>query len=333
MVFIMKKIAKIFRLFLCCLLNLALLITTTSCKSEKTTTSLDGKKVIFIGNSFIYYGNAVCEKKWKVLSQEERSNDEGYFYQLCKANGENVAVTNFTFGGHALSDFTSHNCKPDRDCKGTDHFSYLTDREFDYVVIGPGIGDSSAETFLQDVKYIMEMFKKANPKVKFLCLVNTRFYETAETRAASQEILNKLKSVEEMGVKIVDWGKIANDLITGETEIKGSVFEYNKNSFIVSKSAKDGFHPNQLSGYITSLMTYCAITGKSAVGMPYNFVGDASFSTDPAYRSFAEYVTKYYTYDTSTDYCRILQSESDMTELQKLIDLYLEEKSYRTYNY
>jgi hypothetical protein len=102
-----------------------------------------------------------------------------------------------------------------------------------------------------------------------------------------------------------------------------------KNSFVISKSAKDGYHPNQLTGYITALMTYCAITGESAVGQPYDFWNDTSldgrFSSDL-------FISTYYTHG-STNYPDIFASGADMRGLQELIDRYLAQKDYREYRF
>ena len=82
-----------------------------------------------------------------------------------------------------------------------------------------------------------------------------------------------------------------------------------------------------IAGYITTLMTYCAITGKSAVGQTYDFA-------ETTWRSFSEFKNKYYTYNgATTNYPEIFKSESDMKGLQTLIDQYLEEKAYREYQF
>ena len=44
---------------------------------------LDGKKVIFIGNSYVYYGNCVINPGRTPWKMEDRNKDKGYFYQLC----------------------------------------------------------------------------------------------------------------------------------------------------------------------------------------------------------------------------------------------------------
>lgn len=304
-------------------------------KAEEITVSLDGKRVIFIGDSFIYYGNTVLEKGTSQLTESKRLNDQGLFYQLCKQNGENVSVTNFTFGGHGLGSFTSRCCNTDKSCKGEDHFSYLTNLNYDYVVISGGRGSSiTAESFLYDVGYIIDLFRAANPDVKFVYLVSSGAHNVSVKETFPVNILNNLDTVEDMGVTIVDWGAIVADVISGAVDVPGAMLNYNKNTFVVSKSSSDGYHPNQLAGYITTLMTYCAITGKSAVGQNWSFVGDSSLSNDSAYRSTEKYIEKYYTYNGAvTNYPEVLASEADMTGLQQLIDLYLADKKYRDYDF
>ncbi|MBQ3075175.1 MAG: hypothetical protein IJC26_03815, partial [Clostridia bacterium] len=102
--------------------------------SESVQHPLDGKKFIFIGNSYTFYGKCVLEKKTTVRSQAERSHDKGYFYQIAKENGADIEVTNWTYGNHCLEDTFGGNCNADRGCNGHDHTTDLTDRYFDYVM-------------------------------------------------------------------------------------------------------------------------------------------------------------------------------------------------------
>ena len=283
---------------------------------------LDGKKVIFIGNSHTYYGKTVLEKKQSVLTQEARSNDMGYFYQICKNNGAEVAVTNWTFGNHTFTDLFEE-CSADRGCNGVDHFSYLTDLSFDYVIMQQGTSDASAEVFIDKCNMVMDVFKEANPDVKFVLLVARRVHEK------NLKWLSGLKALDEQGVTIVDWGKMVDDIITGKTEVPGAALSYNQNSFIICKSASDGYHPNMLTGYITSLMTYCAITGEEAEGQDYSFCGN--IKVNRAFK-FSSFISSYYNYNgATTNFDKIFGSESDMKGIQQLIDRYLEEKAYMNY--
>ena len=100
---------------------------------------------------------------------------------------------------------------------------------------------------------------------------------------------------------------------------------YNKNSFIIAKSASDGYHPNLLSGYITSLMTYCAITGNVAYGSDYSFVDNKSSTS--ALWNFETHYTTYYKVGTS-NFREIMYSDTEMKGIQTVIDNYLDNKPY-----
>lgn len=294
---------------------------------------LNGKKIIFIGDSFVYYGNVVLEKTQSVLSQDARQNDEGYFYQLCKTNGAEVEVTNWTFGGHGLHSFGPDACATSKSCKGKNHMEYLTDRNYDYVVISGGRSTASVATFIEDMQYLMGVFKEANPNVKFLYLVSSGAHNVSVKETFPVNVLNNLKTIDGWGVTVVDWGKLVKNIIDGEVSVPNSTIQYNKNSFVVSQTKDDGYHPNQLSGYITALMTYCAITGEKAEGQKYDFCGDTSICSSGKYASFDKFIATYYKNGATTNYKEIFASETDMLGIQKLIDAHLSEKAYLNYNY
>ena len=282
---------------------------------------LNGKKIIFIGNSFTYYGKCVIEKSQSELGLENRVNDHGFFYEICKANGMEVSVTNFTFGSHILSDFYSGSCGLSQH-EGVNHLDYLTDLEYDYVVMQNGTRSAELTKILPECEPLMKLFRDANPDVKFVFLAQHAVHKKPYNWRSS------LKELESAGIIVVDWGALVYDVMTGATAVPGATQSFDQNSFIISKSASDGFHPNILTGYITALMTYCAITGDSAVGQPYNF-GSESLTTGDLIVS--TYKTTYYSYNNTTNFDMILKSEADMTGLQKLIDQYLADKGYRSY--
>jgi len=282
---------------------------------------LDGKKIIFIGNSHTYRGFTVIPKKNTVLTQEERANDNGFFYQLCKANGMEVSVTNWTFGKHPLGGIFREECTVDDTCNGVMHEDYLVDRYFDYVVITPGVGKKSVDELFEDVDYIMKFFKSVNPQVKFVILGNVSVYGCNAQNFPYPGITENYKVLEKRGIIIADWGYAVRSVLSGEYKVECALEKYTKSSFIVS----DGYHPNMLTGYITTLTAFCAITGISAVGQPYDFCTDASlsewFDTDA-------YLERYYE-GAETNMVDIFLSEADMLGLQKLVDRNLKEKRYR----
>ena len=294
--------------------------------SESIQHPLDGKKFIFIGNSYTYYGKCVLEKKTTNFSQEQRSHDKGYFYQIAKENGADIEVTNWTYGGHTLQDTFGGNCSADRGCDGHDHKADLVDPYYDYVMIQEG--GTAKGNILDNVKTITTFFRKANPNVKFCFLVHHRFYEKTLT-PENRLVMENLKTLEDMGITVVDWGRLVVDVHKGNTAVPGSKLTYHRHSFIISKSASDGHHQNMLAGYITALMTWCAITGDSAVGQEYRFTGDPTVNS--AF-NFMKYRGSYYTYGkVSTNFDKALQSKTEVTGFQQLIDKYLAEKEYRNF--
>ena len=284
--------------------------------------SLAGKSIIFIGNSYTHYGNVVIRKEQSVRSQYARSFDAGYFYQLCKGNGAEVNVTNWCYGGHTLSHLFEV-CSADRGCDGVIHKDDIINKYYDYVVIQGTDRSQSVSELLDTCEMVMDFFREDNPDVKFVFLVP----EQAHT--AEYLWLPGVKELENKGVTVVDWGKLVYDLINGNVSVPNATQSYNKNSFIVCKSETDGYHPNILTGYITALMTYCAITGESAVGQDYSFCDDTNISDSFDFDRFKRW---YYTYQNpTTNFVEIFESPSDMEGIQELIDRCIEEKAYLKY--
>lgn len=286
---------------------------------------LDGKKFIFIGNSYTYYGKCVLSKPVTNYSQSERSNDQGYFYQIAKENGADINVTNWTFGNHCLEDTFGGVCEANRACDGHDHAADLKDRYYDYVMFQES--SLRIDGFLESVDTIMAFFRQANPNVKFYCLVPVRLYEWQSTSEECRNVLNNLTTVEKLGVTVVNWGKLVYDVYNGTVKVPGSELTYNRHSFIISQSASDGHHQNMLAGYITALMTWCAVTGDSAVGQEYRFTGDPTVNS--AF-DFAAYRKSYYSYgNVKTNFDQALQSKTEVTGFQQLINKYLADRGYR----
>ena len=281
------------------------------------------QKVIFIGDSYVYMGLAVTEKKQTLLTLEERVSDRGYFYQLCRSNGLNVDVTNWTFGGHGPARLFGGSCTANRGCDGEDHASYLTDRDYDYVVISPTTGVSSFDELQYWVDYIKDLFLEGNPNTKFVILVNSSFYGYGSTDASYPELYNGFASLEDEGYLIANWGGFVAGLIEDTYTVTGN-HDYDRSTFAI---AKDDYHPSQFSGYILSLMTYCLITGEDAEGQDYSFCGNGALHD---LFDFDTYLAKYYDNWGVTNYTEIFGDAEEMLELQKLVDRYLEEKPYRT---
>ena len=283
----------------------------------------NGNKVIFFGNSRTFYGKCVIEDPVSVQTQAERTGNQGYFYQLCKANGYDVDVTNFTFGGHRLEDYYSETCTTN---SSHHHLGNLVDRDYDYVVMQEGSANRDAENILDTLQPLMDIFLEGNPNTKFVFLVTNNVHYSDYVWRSS------IKELEEAGVIVVDWGALVNDLVNGDATVPGGTETYHKFSFTVNATADDGYHPNVLTGYITAQMLFSAITGESAVDQEYAYWNDpranSSFNMDTYKKGMYAYDN---TVPSNTNFEAIFKSPTEMTGLQQLIDLYLEEKGYREY--
>ena len=160
---------------------------------------LDGKKIIFIGDSFVYYGQVVLN------GSASRYNDKGYFYQLCKSMGAEVSVTNWTYSATKISTIYEN------------YIGNLKDRNYDYVVISGGRNSANtAKEYFTVLQNYIEFFRAANPNVKFLYLVssgahNISVEETFERNKAF--FAPVLQRAEKYGVNILveNFNKICLD--------------------------------------------------------------------------------------------------------------------------
>ena len=267
--------------------------------------ALNGKKVIFIGNSHTYYSRCVIDKG-QSTGLTSRTNDTGLFYQLCKANGIAVNVTNYSFGVHQLSDFYSGSCAAGKH-DGYDHMAdFGGDFNYDYVILQQGTKED--HDLVAAVENMAAPFKKANPNVKVIFMMHQLPY----TR--NYGWVDQVAQLKNIGVTVVDWGGMLHGILQGTQTVPGTAQTFDNNSFIISKSSSDGYHPNLLTGYITAVMTYCAITGEKAADQPWEFIDKAAIDV---------YKGSHYTYNKDTNFDIILQSKAEMQGFQKLIDQYM----------
>lgn len=285
---------------------------TTAPQTQKET--LDGKRVIFIGNSYTQAAHAVMDKGFSKLAQNERTDNEGFFYQLCKANGMDVTVTNWCFGGHNTTDTFAPFCTAGKPCEGESHPNYLTDRYYDYVAIQCYNEPAYTGDLAAHLQPIVDFFREANPQVKFLLLVPHMAYDREFLWAKD------VGSMAEAGFIVCNWGGMLYDICKGNVQVPGAQHPYARPTFVISVDAKDGHHQNILAGYLTALMAYCAITGDSAVGQRYDFCDDPTINQkfDLEYHKREKYV-----YEPYTNFVEVFRSEPDMQGLQQLVDQYI----------
>ena len=175
----------------------------------------------------------------------------------------------------------------------------------------------------------IKVFRTANPNVKMYLLVTSGTHNISVKETFPIDLLNNLDRIEAMDIRVLDWGKLVADIIRGEVQIPGATMEYNKYSFVHNATAEDGYHPNQLTGYIISMFVYCALTGESAEGLPYDFWCDSSINPQFDPQSYLAFGYQY----GPTNYQEIFASPADMAGIQKLVDKYIAERAYLNYNF
>ena len=362
----MKKRVLSFLLTVVMLLSLCPVFSFASTGEDMLTDSaadvasaLDGKKVLFVGCSFTFYGGTVAPYgggNYQDVSVAERDNDLGLFYQLCKANGAEVDVTDWTFGGHNLSqilDKTSCGGK----CGGNsnNHSEDLTDtllaeKQYDYVILNEIWQSGYPEEICANITRYMQRFRDANPNTKFYYILHDGVYINGYPDAWLESV-ELIKNAEDedgqpFNATLLDWGTLVLDVANGDVTVPGATQNYNVNTFMVCKNG-DRHHPNILTGYLYALMTYCAITGETAVGQPYDFcyksfnesgvaTGYPILNENSKYSDMFEiqkFISSNYTLqddpntedidESDTNFDEVLNSPVDMAGLQQLVDRYL----------
>ncbi|MBE6533856.1 MAG: hypothetical protein E7678_02645 [Ruminococcaceae bacterium] len=257
--------------------------------------NFDKKKIAFVGNSFTFFGKCVNVNKFDSI-------DDGYFYLLARNFGDDLTVTNFTWGGasflHKGDGFAQRALYEKMKELHPAYYNNpqgLPIDEFycqDAVVLQQS-GDCIAQTY-EDAKLIMSLFA---PETKFGFYITT--YDAFHNFEPSFEAARKIRDA---GGVYIPLGHIVDDIISGRTVIDGD-FEYNKNSFVVCRE-HDKFHPNTLTGYLTALCTYCAFTQRGVIDASDDFVEAMS--------------EEFYTFGES-NHKGIINSKRDMDNLKKVV--------------
>ena len=291
--------------------------------------ALNGKTILMVGCSYTYYGHVVMKtgREYTQLN-EKRLNDKGYFYYMCKESGADVSVTDWCFGGHGLEDLFGDACKADRGCDGFNHYAQLTDKYYDYIVlqdIGWGNAYMGDKGYVEYFKGVMKIFQDANPNVKiYLSFQPAIIFQGSE----KYQWRDTVKTLEQAGLIVVDWGTLVYDIWTGAVEVPNSKYTYDKQSFIVSNDKEDGYHQNMLAGYLTTLMLYCTITGETAVGQPFKFATNPDLNT--AFHPLT-FKSEHYRYIRETNFDLIIEDDEEMRNLQVLADEYIRTQQYTKY--
>ena len=292
--------------------NFSVSAETTDQPEHEGIVSLDGKKIMIVGNSMVYYGNCV-------ILGDQGKEDKGYFYQLISQNGEKATVIDHCYPGKKLEYIYEH------------YFSKMDKQDFsdvDYLVLSEG--NQYNDNLLGTVQKYLELFPE---DVEFRFLRQPMMFES-DPLFNLPCLIEGVETLRENGYQVVDWGKLVYDIYSGEKQVPGATLEFKRTSFMkenlgykngegtVHGSGNDGDrnHQNPLSGYITAQMLYTSITNRSAIGTDYQFCYDTELHP---YFNIDNFAKVHYTGTEKTNFNKIFRSPKDMLGLQQLIDEYL----------
>ena len=261
--------------------------------------NLDGVRVLFVGNSFTYYGRCTVNRNRIV------DNDSGYFYQAARAMGDEVKVSSFTFNGSILrTDSTSRTSLydlmletfPNHYGKGGEMDEFY---DQDVVILQQQNVDMANTQSV--IRLFMELF---SPETQF-CV----FIHHSNVQRDQRNVLGAAETLRDEGSVIyLPVGHLVYDVWTGRTAVPGATLKYNQDSFCVNQD-DDRHHPNYLTGYLTALTVYYALTGQS--------VQDCS-------HAFVDRSLEYYKNGATSNYPAILSSDADMRGLKQLVEEYVD---------
>ncbi len=270
--------------------------------------SLDGKKIMVVGNSMVYYGNCV-------VYGNQGESDEGYLYQLIKQNGENATVIDHTYSGKKI------------DYIFEKYISKLSEseRDIDYLILSEG--NQHNYDLLGDVQKYLDFFPS---DVEFRYLRQPMMFETD-----FPELIEGVEAIRNAGHFVVDWGQLVFDIYGNGLAVPGAVSEFKRSTFMKENlgftngegtthaAGKEGDrnHLNPLSGYIQAQMIYSSITNRSAILNDYQVCYDVGIHN---YFNIDNFAQVHYTDPKNpTNFHEIFRSPQDMLGLQILIDEYL----------
>lgn len=276
-------------------------------KEEKmnysTVTPLDGKRVMFAGNSMLYYGEVV------INSNGSPTQKKGIFEKIAESFGDSVKVTNFTYGSAGFFDGRSKAGTDGLPSNMSNYGLYQLMTTLHPNYYGNPAGNAMDSFYDQDFvifqqrgAHVADSYAQLGklaalfpPKTKFAVMIT--HYDIAE----KANNLAALKKTQKDGWMILPWGELVSDLWNGR--VGGMGYKYTRADFV---NTKDNQHPNFLTGYIEALMTYCALTGNTADGAGYSFVSRS--------------LTYYPGGASTTKFATVLGDAEEMSRIQNLID-------------
>ena len=186
-------------------------------------------KILFIGNSFTFYGAM-----------------PGFLRRIAYGEGRNIVVDSVTFGGYRLS---RHADMSIEDGRYTDEILHSND--WDYVVLQ----GQSSEPALERESFL-KAAKDMSDKIKAIGAMPV-FYQTWSYYDGSEKLHSSGLSYDELYRALKDGYTAAAEQNGGILVPVGDMFRtYNKPHGDLDFICSDDYHPTQLGSYLSAVCFY-----------------------------------------------------------------------------
>jgi len=205
------------------------------------------KRVLFVGNSYLYYNNSLHNHVKRMAIERFPSMEKEFIYKSSTIGGARSWHHNFD---HLLN---SKNIG--------------VKESFDLIILQGGsaepLSEKSRTKFMNTVKQVKGIAKKNGTR---LALYMTHAYVPPDERF-------KINMINDISSLYIEAGK-KNDLVVIPVGIGF------KNAYESKPNIKlhniDGTHPSLLGTYLAACIVYGVLYGESPVGLEYNYYGKIS---------------------------------------------------------
>ena len=205
------------------------------------------EKILFIGNSYLYYGDSLHNHFKKMVEE-----------YLTNYNGSN-SVKSATIGGARLKHHDVERLIKPKAISSIDNF--------DLVVLQPGSSETltrkNRREFLYYAKKHINTIKANNSQVAL-------YMTHAFVKPHEKFMHNQIKVIEETYTKV---GKQNKVLVIPVGLAFDLAYKINPN---IRLHKTDGTHPNLKGTYLAACTVFASIYGKSSIGIKYDYDGEIS---------------------------------------------------------
>ncbi len=192
--------------------------------------------------------------------------------------------------------------------------------------------DAKAGTSADENTYehAIDIAKRFPPKTQFVVMQTSyastlapkvdKLYNSCKAERCYKNV-NQLYRIRklyyDLGWRFVPWGSLVNHVFLNKYSELKTYRTYKREDFIITK---DQLHPNYLTGYITALMAYAAITNRSVAGFSHDFVMSHFFPAGKDDTLTKAMNKNWYSKKSETAFAAILKKAAEIKAIQARMD-------------